>query len=60
MVVEDSIDEEGEEMVDDDAKKGSIPKYDWSTKPNLKSQNCIEHDEGIRGGRSERRQVEAK
>ena len=37
-VVEDSLDEEGEEMVADDAKKEAF-RYDWSIKPKLKSRN---------------------
>ena len=39
LVVEDSFDE-GEEMVAEDAKKGSI-RFDWSTKSKLKIKNTL-------------------
>ena len=52
-VVEDSVDEDGEELVADDAKKGSMP-IRLVNQAKTEEQKYFEKDKGIRGSRSKR------
>ena len=57
--MEDSLDEEGEEMVADDVKKGSIP-IRLVNQAKTEEQKYIEKMKSTQWGSIESRQVEAK